>query len=196
MPIVTSVWRRSSPSSRRNTATCRTTPTSGEHQEAGGDAEQPVAGQPRHLVADIGAEQIERAVREIDVAHQAEDQREAAGDQEVEAGQRDAVEDRADEGLLRDQDAVQPVRPDGKDQPRHHGGEQKRGNAPPLSLRDAGPRRLLVEHAHAVSRRRCSLMRGALWNLPSFMMARMRFLSCRMRTSAIGSPSTSSRSAR
>ena len=48
----------------------------------------------RDLVADIGAEQIERAVREVDVAHQPEHQGEAAGDQEIEAGQRDAVENR------------------------------------------------------------------------------------------------------
>src|SRR4051812_41377888 len=37
---------------------------------------------------------------------------------------------------------------------------------------------------------------GALWKLPSFMIARSRVASCRMRTSASGSPSTSSRSAR
>jgi hypothetical protein len=38
--------------------------------------------------ADIGAEQVERAVREVDVAHQAEHQREAAGDEEVQRRQR------------------------------------------------------------------------------------------------------------
>src|SRR4051812_40044588 len=139
-------------------------------------------------------------MREIDVAHQPEDQRETAGHQEIETGQRDAVEDRADEGLLRNQDGGQPGRPYRQEQPRQHGGGEQPEQPPRLPSRQARSglslRRWLVQNAHAVSRRRASFMRGALWNLPSFMMARMRFLSCRMRTSATGSPSTNSRSAR
>src|SRR6516162_10362728 len=65
-----------------------------------------------------------------------------------------------------------------------------------FSGRDRRPRRRLFDDAHAVCRRRCWFMRGARWNLPFFMIARMRVLSWRMRTSAIGSPSTRSRSAR
>ena len=94
-----------------------------EHERAGDDAEEPIVGPLRDVVADIGAEQIERAMREIDVAHQAEDQGEAAGDQEIEARQRDAVEHRADEGLLADQQPFQPSRPDAE----HHPEEDRAG---------------------------------------------------------------------
>ena len=51
----------------------------GRHQ-----GEDPASGPARDLVAEIAAEQVERAVRQIDVAHQPEDQREAARHQEVE----------------------------------------------------------------------------------------------------------------
>ena len=54
---------------------------------------EPRAGRLDELVADIAAEQIERAVREVDVLHQAEDQGEAAGDEEIERAEGDAVED-------------------------------------------------------------------------------------------------------
>src|SRR4029077_8659562 len=46
-------------------------------------AEQPGAGPLPGLVAHIAAEQVERAVRQVDVAHQPEDQREAGGYQEI-----------------------------------------------------------------------------------------------------------------
>ena len=45
---------------------------------------EPGAGHVAELVADVAAEQVERAVGKVDVAHQAEDQREAARDQEIE----------------------------------------------------------------------------------------------------------------
>ena len=41
--------------------------------------------------------------------------------------------------------------------------------------------RLRRRQTHAVNRRRCSFILGALWNLPSFMIASSRVLSCRMR---------------
>ena len=67
---------------------------------------EPVAS-TRH-VAEIAAEQIDRAVREIDVAHQAEDQGEAARHQEIEAAERDAVEGRVEEHLLLAENASKP----------------------------------------------------------------------------------------
>ena len=66
----------------------------GGRQEARRDREQPRAGVLADDPADVGAEQVERAVREVDVPHQAEDEREAAGDEEVERGERQAVEQR------------------------------------------------------------------------------------------------------
>ena len=68
------------------------------------------------LVADIAAEQIERAVREIDVAHQAEDQREPARHQEIEAAERDAVEQRVEEHALAPEHLLEVRRPDREDQ--------------------------------------------------------------------------------
>ena len=94
-------------------------------EEAGGDAEEPQAGPARHLEADIGAEEIERAMRQIDVAHQPEDEGEAAGDEEIEAGERDAVEDGGDEQLFRADERDQPVRPDGEEQPEQERGEER-----------------------------------------------------------------------
>jgi hypothetical protein len=81
-----------------------------------------------------------------------------------------------------------------KKQPSHQGGGKGPNEGAGLPL--AQDRRPLLDEAHAVIRRRCWLSFGALWNLPSFIMARMRDLSCRIRTSAIGSPSTNKRSAR
>jgi hypothetical protein len=45
-----------------------------------------------HLQREVAAEQVERAVRHVDDAHQTEDQREAAGDDEEQGGERHAVE--------------------------------------------------------------------------------------------------------
>ena len=63
---------------------------------------QPAPGlllEPRllHLQREVAAEQVERAVRHVDHAHQAEDQREAARDDEVQRGERRAVERDDDE---------------------------------------------------------------------------------------------------
>ena len=63
-------------------------------------AEHPGAGQDRDLVTDIAAQQIKRAVRKIDVAHQAEDEREPARDHEVEAAERDPIQERIEENAL------------------------------------------------------------------------------------------------
>jgi hypothetical protein len=91
----------------------------GGGEEAGGDAEQPIAGAVRHLVSDIGAEQEQRAVREVDVAHQPEDQRKTARDEEVETGERHSVEDGGDEELLLADQPGQPFRPHRQEQPEH-----------------------------------------------------------------------------
>jgi hypothetical protein len=46
-----------------------------------------------HLVAEVGAQQVEGAVREIHEAQQAEDDRQAHGQQEVQHADADAVDD-------------------------------------------------------------------------------------------------------
>src|SRR4029453_2736306 len=84
------------------------------------EAEYPGAGPGADGVTDVAAEQIERAVRQVDVAHQAEDQGEAAGDQEVEAAERDAVEDGVEKNPLPADRLFEAGRPNGKDQPQHH----------------------------------------------------------------------------
>ena len=93
-------------------------------EEGDGEAEEPAPGRFRHLVADVAAEQIHRAVREIDVAHQAEDQREAARHQEIQAAEGNAVKQGVDECLLAADGADQPVRPDREDHPQQRSSQQ------------------------------------------------------------------------
>ena len=95
---------------------CRTMPTSAMTTKATIrlNSQEPVA--CRDLVADIAAEQIERAVRQVDVAHQPEDQREAARHQEIEAAERDAVEQRVEEDALAAEHLLELGRPQREDQ--------------------------------------------------------------------------------
>jgi len=64
-----------------------------EAEESDGKRRDRQAEAPAHhlvllkLVTQVGAEQVEGAVRHVDDAHQPEDEGEAAGDDEVEAGQ-------------------------------------------------------------------------------------------------------------
>src|SRR5262249_12988552 len=55
-------------------------------------AEREISGLHRDREADVAAEQVERAVREIDDAQQPEDQGKPAGDDEQQRRERDAVE--------------------------------------------------------------------------------------------------------
>src|SRR3982074_1172178 len=134
-------------------------------------------------------------MRKIDVAHQAESPSETARHQKVEAGQRHAVENGADEGLLANQQPLEPGRPDPEQHPQQ-GDAQKECDRRPALTGGEGGRHRGRRQAHALIRRRCSDILGALWNWPSFMMARSRLLSCNTRMFAIGSPSTSSMSAK
>ncbi len=63
---------------------------------------------PLELERDVAAEQEERAVGHVDDAHEAEDQREAARDDEVETGRGDGVQER-DQEVVR----VMNCRPEG-----------------------------------------------------------------------------------
>ena len=111
--IVISAWRRSWPWFQRRKTCWMSTPMTPmitvariERDEPAGEAVLGVGGaaqreaEPRvlrepallHLQRQVAAEQIQRAVRHVDHAHEAEDQREAARHDEVEPGERDAVE--------------------------------------------------------------------------------------------------------
>ena len=59
-------------------------------------------------------------MREVDVAHQAEDEREAARDEEVEAAEGDAVEERVKEDFLAPDRLHQPRRPGREYEPQQH----------------------------------------------------------------------------
>ena len=123
------VWRRSCPSMRRKTRICSTTPTSATTTKAAMKLEVSRNRCGRDGVADIAAEQVERAVREIDVAHQPEDQGEAAGHQEIQAAERDAVKNGVEEHALLAEGVLQPRRPVGENQPHqadHHRGDRQR----------------------------------------------------------------------
>ena len=76
----------------------REDPLPGVHVAA--DDREPRAGHLLlHLVGDVAAEEVERAVRHVDDAHEPEDQREAARDDEQEPGGREPVQERAGEAL-------------------------------------------------------------------------------------------------
>src|SRR5262245_28646762 len=143
--------------------------------EPRGQRQQPGAGELRGEEAEVAAQQVQRAVREVDVAHEPEHEREAAGHDEVERGQREAVEQRDDE-----QARVVVERPPREGEDRHP--DQQRPHHAPQ------PR-------HAMKRLRAERISGALANSPSFMMASSFDLSWRMEMLASGSPSTSKRSA-
>ena len=98
-------------------------PTIGAADERDDVTEQPRAGPLRGLVAHIAAEQIERAVREVDVAHQTEDQREAGGDQKIKSAERDAVEQGVDEQPLLAEYVLETRRPRRQHEPQreNHG---------------------------------------------------------------------------
>src|SRR5262245_61442737 len=87
----------------------------------------------------------------VDVAHQAEDERETAGDEEIEPRQRDAVQKRADERLFRDENCVQPDRPDREDQPGEQRCEEEPKQAPALAAGENW-RWGLFEEAHMLTR--------------------------------------------
>ena len=87
-----------------------------DDHEGGDQREHPASGGVRDLVAEIAAEQIERAVRQIDVAHQPEDQGEAAGDEEIESAERDAVQQCAEENALAAEHLLELGRPDRENQ--------------------------------------------------------------------------------
>ena len=65
MPMVTSVWRRSWPSMRREDDHLENDAEHSDHDEGGGECKQPVAGTVGDFVADVAAKQIERAMRQI-----------------------------------------------------------------------------------------------------------------------------------
>src|SRR3546814_8039392 len=79
-------------------------------EEGDGEADEPVAGRLGRLVADIAAQQVHRAMRQVHVAHQAEHQGEAACDQEIEPSQGEAVQEGVHEGLLAADGVLQPFR--------------------------------------------------------------------------------------
>ena len=62
-------------------------------------------------------------MRQVDVAHQPENQGESAGHKEVQSRKREAVEHRADERLLRGEHVGEPIRPGPEDEPQHDGGD-------------------------------------------------------------------------
>ena len=65
-------------------------------------------------------------MREIDIPHQAEDQREAAGDEEIEAAERDPVERRVEKKLLLAENRLEAWRPRGEHKPDH--GDDDKGD--------------------------------------------------------------------
>ena len=69
----------------------------GRGGEAGGEAEQERAGGGGDGGAGEGADHVERAVGEVDQAHDAEDQRQAGGHQEQHDPELEAVQDLLDE---------------------------------------------------------------------------------------------------
>ena len=98
--------------------------------ESHDQADHPGAGPHRDLEADIAAEQIERAVRKIDIAHQAENEREPARDHEIEAAERDPVEQGVEEHALAAEQFFELGRPDRENQEQQHADQDEEGERP------------------------------------------------------------------
>jgi hypothetical protein len=92
--------------------------------------DQPPAGRGGHHIADIAAEQVERAVREVDVAHQAEDQGEARGHKEIERAQRQPAENGVGEDALAAQHLFHARAPRCEEQPQQCRHQQREDDRP------------------------------------------------------------------
>jgi hypothetical protein len=79
-------------------------------EPAGDEREREAAGRARDREADVPAEQVVGAVRHVHHAHQPERKREAAGEQEEQRGERDAV-DRLEDGARHREDSKRTARP-------------------------------------------------------------------------------------
>ena len=75
--------------------------------ESDDKAEQPPAGGVDSQITEVTAEKVDRAMRQIDVSHEAENQGEAAGDEEIEAAERDPVKHGVEEELLPAEDRLE-----------------------------------------------------------------------------------------
>ena len=131
MAIVISAWRRSWPWFQRRKSCCMSRPTPATIATRGqrrddplreahlraGEAEPDVAADhvALHAQRDVAAEQEEGAVGHVDDAHEPEDQREAAGHDEVQRRRGEAVEQR-DEEVLRIVDRGPEARPRGDEE--------------------------------------------------------------------------------
>ena len=69
-------------------------------------------------------------MREIDVAHQPENQGEAGGDQKIQSAERDAVEHRVEEQPLLAEDVLKARRPGREDQPQRHSDREQDDQRP------------------------------------------------------------------
>src|SRR5262249_46538954 len=91
----------------------------GATEESSDVAQQPGTRPFGGLVTQIAAEQVKRAVRKVDVAHQTKDQRETGGHQKVESPERNAIEESVNEEPLGPKRLFEPRWPGGEDQPDH-----------------------------------------------------------------------------
>jgi len=103
---------------------------SGHKDEGHREGEQPVAGPVGDDEAEVSAEEIERAMRQVDVAHQTEDQREPAGDEEIEPAEGDPVEEGVEKDLFLADQIDQPGRPEGEYHPQQHRNDDQDDRAP------------------------------------------------------------------
>src|SRR5262249_46397763 len=87
------------------------------NDESDHEAEEPGAGSVDGHVSEIAAQEVDGAMRQINVAHQAEDQGEPARDQEIEPAKRDPVQARVKEELLSAEHGLDASRPRREDEP-------------------------------------------------------------------------------
>src|SRR5205814_2036355 len=150
-------------------------------EKARRDRQQPRIRGVADLPAHIGAQEIERAMRQVHVAHEPEYQGESARDQKVERREGDAIQEGRDELAC-----VVDERPDNEDRDRSADQDHRGPELEALSSHAAG----------RLQRVREARSSGSLWNTPSFMIASSLLRSARIERSASGSPSTSRMSAR
>ena len=104
--------------------------------ESDDKAEQPRASGVDSQITKVTAEKVDRTVRQIDVSHEAKNQGEAAGDEEIEAAQRDPVQHGVEEELLSAEDRLEARGPGGEHEPNRRNHQNCDDQGPDRTARD------------------------------------------------------------
>ena len=134
--------------------------------ESGDEADQPGTAGLDRQIAEIAAQQVDRAMREIDVSHQAENEGEPACNEEIKTTERDPVEGGVEEELLPAEHRLEARRPWGEHEPDRGNHQNDDDERPDRTARDEAVHQLLSWGSRRTRRRVGPLVSlgGALGN--------------------------------